>query len=166
LETLRRTDEMMTEEMRQEQMQQAARIATDLKARFPALEISGQAYAEPADYIAGGHTKPPRYVAVYVTLVPGTVRMVILLSGAGLNVHGYQLRGMAERKVEADKFREFMQRNHSDIEIPNRTSERPYARVPIWENLRGASDDHDAIARNVLVALAFIAKLPTPRWDQ
>ena len=32
LETLRRTDEMMTEEMRQEQMQQAARIATDLKA--------------------------------------------------------------------------------------------------------------------------------------
>jgi hypothetical protein len=59
-----------------------------------------------------------------------------------------------------------MQRNHPDIEIPNKTSERPYARVPIWEKLRDASDDHEAIARNVLVALAFVANVPTPRWDQ
>lgn len=163
--TDKETDEMTLEEMRQAQIKQAARIAADLQARFPALEISGQAYAEPTHYIAGEHQNPPRYVAIYVTLVPETVRMVILLSGAGLNVHGYQLRGMAERKAEADKFREFMQRNHPDIKIPNKTSERPYARVPIWEKLRDASDDYEAIARSVLVALAFVANVPIPRWD-
>lgn len=157
---------MTDEAMRQAQIEQAARIAADLQARFPVLEISGQAYAEPTDYIPGEGKNPPRYVAIYVTLVPGTVRMVILMSGAGLNVHGYQLRGMAERKAEADKFREFMrQRNHPEIAIHNEDSDRPYARVPIWKGLRDASDDHEAIARNVLVALAFVANVPTPRWD-
>lgn len=157
---------MTDEDMRQAQIEQAARIAADLQVRFPVLEISGQAYAEPTDYIPGEGNKPPRYVAIYVTLVPRTVRMVILMSGAGLNVHGYQLRGMAERKAEADKFREFMrQRNHPDIAIHNEDSERPYARLPIWKGLRDASDDHEAIARNVLNALAFVANIPTPRWD-
>lgn len=156
---------MTDEAMRQAQIEQAARIADDLHARFPALEISGQAYAEPTDYLQGEGKNPPRYVAIYVTLVPGTVRMVILMSGAGLNVHGYQLRGMAERKAEADKFREFMQRNHPDIAIHNKDSERPYARLPIWKDLQDASNDHEAIARNVLNALAFVASVPPPRWD-
>jgi hypothetical protein len=86
---------MTDEEMRQTQIEQAARIAADLQAWFPALEISGQAYAEPTHYVAGEHQNPPRYVAIYLTLVPETVRMVILLSEARLNVHFYQLRGMA-----------------------------------------------------------------------
>jgi hypothetical protein len=42
---------------------------------------------------------------------------------------------MVEGKAEADKFRELMQRNHPDIDIQDNTSERPYARVPIWEKL-------------------------------
>lgn len=61
--------------------------------------------------------------------------------------HGCQLRGMAEGKAEADKFRALMQRNHPDIDIQDNTSERPYARVPIWEKLRDASDDYKAITR-------------------
>jgi len=153
------------EELREAQIQQATLIVADLRRRFPALEISGQAYAEPTHYVAGEHHNPPRYVAIYVTLVPEAVRMVILMSGAGLNVHGYQLRGMAEGKTEADKFRDFMRREHRVIEIHNEESARPYARVPAWEKLRDASDDHEAIARNVLVGLAFIAKLPSPRWE-
>lgn len=157
---------MTKEEMRQAQINQAARIANELKVRFPALEISGQSYAEPTHYVEGEHHNQPRYVAVYVTLVPETVRMIIVLSEAGQNVHGYQLRGMSERRVEADKFRDFMQTNHPKITIRNQESDRPYARVPIWEKLRDASDDYEAIARNVLVALAFLAKLPSPRWDQ
>lgn len=161
---------MTDEEMRQAQIEQAARIAADLQARFPALEISGQAYAEPTDYIPGEGKNPPLYVAIYVTLVPGTVRMVILMSGAGLNMHGYQLRGMAERKAEADRFREFMQRNHPDIEIRKEDSYCPYARVPVWEegkgkeNLRVKNDNFEEIARNVIVGLAFVANVPPPRW--
>jgi hypothetical protein len=162
---------MTDEEMRQAQIEQAARIAADLQARFPALEISGQAYAEPTHHVAGDGNKPPRYVAVYVTLIPKTVRMVILLSGAGLNNHGYQLRGMSETLEDGARFQEFMERAHPSITIKNEGSERPYTRVPLWEqgkgakNLRIENDDFEAIAWNVLVGLAFIAKLPTTRWN-
>lgn len=156
--------------MEQTQIEQATRIAEVLKAKFPALEISGQAYAEPTHYVAGEGNNPPRYVAVYVTLVPKTVRMVILLSGAGLNNHGYQLRGMSETVEDGARFQEFMQWAHPDIAIKNEGSERPYARVPAWEqgkgakNLRVENDDFEATTWNVLIGLAFIAKLPTPRW--
>lgn len=145
---------MTEEEMRQEQIKQATKIAKVLKERFPALEVSGQEYAE-----------SKRYVAVYVTLVPNTVRLVILLSDAGLNANGFHLRGMADLVAEADEFRAFMRRTHPEIKIRNEKSCRPYARVPVWQGLRIANDDHEEIARNVLVGLAFIANLPTPRWD-
>jgi len=57
-------DDMKADQRRYGHYEQAAAIADDLHRRFPALEISGPEEAESG-----------RYIAVYVMLVPGLVRM-------------------------------------------------------------------------------------------
>lgn len=150
---------MILEEMRQAHIahghhEQAARIADTLKSRFPALDISRPEGAESG-----------KFIAVYVTLVRNTMRMALLLTYPQDDHHVYQLRGVNEQKPEAARFEEFISRQHQGIEIHRRGSNFAYARVPAWENQFISNSDHDAIAWNVLVALAFVANLPTPRWD-
>lgn len=59
---------------------QAATIADELRRAFPALEIIGPEEAE-----------SKRYVAVYVTLVPGRVRMRILRALESVAGHGLEV---------------------------------------------------------------------------
>jgi len=150
---LRKEIKMDLEKIRQAHIkhghhEQAGRIAERLKARFPALEISDAEDAE-----AG------RYVAVYVTLVPETVRMMIQLKDSDQNHHVYQLRGAAESKADGARFEEFMKQKHNDIDILNPGSPRPYVRVPSWKGLFTTNEEHEMIAKQVLIGLAFIAKL-------
>lgn len=133
--------------------EQAARITQYLRSRFPALTVS-----EPEDAEAG------RYVAVYVTLVPDVVRMMIQLKDGDQNHHVYQLRGVAEAVEAGVKFVEFITQEHPGLLILNSGSNRPYARVPSWQDLFTPNEDYETIAQNVLVGLAFIAKLPNLQW--
>jgi len=153
------------EQMRQNHVEnghheQAEAIAADLRRRFPALEITG-----PEDVESG------RYIGVYVTLVPGTLRLLIQLKDNEKNHHAYLLWSTSPATTDCDRFKEFMDREHGGIEIKNEGSERPYVRVPAWEQVKGAqnllvkNNNFDEIARNILVGLAFIAKLPTPQWN-
>ena len=147
------TDRMTLEEMRQAHIahghhEQAQRIAKDLEDRFPALEISG-----PEDWESG------QYVCVFVTLIENVLRMMIQLTYSDKDRHYYQLKPASTGKEDIEVFTQLMQTRFSEAELL-----ADYARVPGWPREGTPNADFETIAKQVLVALAFVASVPTPRW--
>jgi hypothetical protein len=145
---------MTLEEMRQAQIahghhEQAKQIAKDLEARFPALEISG-----PEDWESG------QYVCVFVTLIDNVLRMMIQLTYSDKDRHYYQLKPASTSKEDIKLFTELMRTRFSEVEPL-----ADYARVPDWPREGTSNTDFETIAKQVLVALAFVANVPTPRWE-
>jgi hypothetical protein len=145
---------MTLEEMRQAHIahghhEQAKRIAKDLEARFPALEISG-----PEDWESG------QYVCVFVTLIENVLRMMIQLTYSDKDRHYCQLKPASTSKEDIELFTELMRTRFSEVEPL-----ADYARIPGWPREGTSNSDFETIAKQVLVALAFVAKVPAPRWD-
>ncbi len=118
---------------------QAMAIVTDLRRRFPALEVTG-----PEDAESG------RYIAAYVTLVPGLVRMRMHLTSSGLNQHSYNLQPVTETMADQRRFVDYMTRHHPSIPLKKGGH---YAKLPGWARVNVQNDNHAAIARHVEAAL-------------
>ena len=126
---------------------QAEAIANDLRRRFPALEITG-----PEE--AGSGT----YIAVYVTLVPGLVRMRVHLTSSGLNQHSYNLQPASETMADQRRFVEYMAGHHPAIPLKKGGH---YAKLPGWARANVKNDNHAMIAQHVKDALkVFTGALP------
>jgi hypothetical protein len=126
---------------------QAEAIADDLHRRFPALEISGPEEAESG-----------KYIAVYVTLVPGLVRMRMHLTSSGLNQHSYNLQPVTETMADQRRFVAYMAVHHPTIPLKKGGH---YAKLPGWARANVNNDNHAMIARYVHDALkVFTGELP------
>lgn len=125
-------------------LKMAADIAADLRAQFPALKIEG-----PGDWEGG------RYVAVFVTLVPGRVRMIIQLTDSGRDQHVYNLKPQSDDKADVEQFGTFMQARYPQIALRNHGQ---YAKLPAWTGLKLDNLDHDAIGEQVQYALNFFGE--------
>lgn len=122
---------------------QGVAIAAELRQKFPALEIVG-----PEDAESG------RYVAVYVTLVPGLVRMRMHLTSSGLNQHSYNLQPITESVADQRRFVEFMTDHHRSIPLKKGGH---YAKLPGWDRANVKNDSHSTIAKHVQGALKILA---------
>jgi hypothetical protein len=121
----------------------ADNIAADLRRRHPALNISA-----PCEWESG------RYIAVFVTLVPGVLRMIIQLTDSGRDQHVYNLKPQSDDQTDVDRFVEFM-KSYPTIKIRNHGL---YAKLPSWERLKLSNHDHDGIDIQVKRALNFFGK--------
>lgn len=121
----------------------AENIVEYLNERFPSLEID-----EPNFWESG------RYVAIFITLVPGEVRMMIQLTDSGKSQHVYNLKPMSESKKDVDKFVRYMERKYPDIPLKRNGQ---YAKLPAWRGLKVANVDHETIAAEVERAKNFFA---------
>ena len=119
-------------------------IAADLRRRHPTLNIS-----TPCEWESG------RYVAVFVTLVPGVVRMIIQLTDSGRDQHVYNLKPHSDDQADVDRFVAFMPTHYPPIRIRNNGL---YAKLPDWTRLKLSNLDHDGIAMQVQYATNFFGK--------
>jgi hypothetical protein len=132
-------DEIRADHRRYGHAQQGDVIAAELRHRFPILEVTGPEEAESG-----------RYVAVYVTLVPGLVRMRMHLTSSGLNQHSYNLQPVTETVTDQQRFADYMLRHHPAIPLKKGGA---YAKLPGWARANVQNDNHAAIARHVQAAL-------------
>ena len=119
----------------------AENIAEYLSERFPDLEID-----EPVYWESG------RYIAVFINLVPGAVRMSILLTSSGKNQHVYNLKPMSESKSDIDRFVRYMNQNYPSIELKK---DGCYAQLQGWTNSPVKNNDYETIAKEVERAIGF-----------
>lgn len=139
-------EQMKQDHLRYGHLQQGAAIAADLRRRFPALEVTGPEEAESG-----------RYIAVYVTLVPGFVRMRMHLTSSGLNRHSYNLQPVTDRMADQRRFIDFMAAHHPSIPLKKGGD---YAKLPGWARANVKNDNHALIARHVQDALRALAWPP------
>ena len=119
-------------------------IARYLRAKFPDLKIDG-----PCDWEGG------RYIALFVTLVPDRMRMIIQLTDSGRDQHVYNLKPPSGAKADVDRFADFMQDGYPMIKV---RKEGHYAKLPAWTSLTVTNLDHAAIGQQVQYALNFFNK--------
>lgn len=140
-------DEIRADHRRYGHLQQGAAIVAELRNRFPGLEMIGPEEAESG-----------RYIAVYMTLVPGLVRMRMHLTSSGLNQHNYNLQPVTETMADQRRFVDYMTRHHVSIPLKK---EGHYAKLPGWARANVQNDNHAAIARHVEAALkVFVGASP------
>jgi hypothetical protein len=139
-------DEIRADHRRYGHMQQGAAIVAGLRNRFPALEVRGPEEAESG-----------RYIAVYVTLVPGVVRMRMHLTSSGLNQHSYNLQPVTETMADQRRFVDYMTRHHASIPLKKGGH---YAKLPGWARANVQNDNHAAIAKHVEAALKVLIGTP------
>lgn len=132
-------DDMRADHRRYGHLQQGADIVAELRNRFPALEVTGPEEAESG-----------KYVAVYVMLVRGLVRMRMHLTSSGLNQHSYNLQPVTETMADQRRFVDYMTRHHPSIPLKKGGH---YAKLPGWARANVQNDNHAAIARHVEAAL-------------
>lgn len=119
-------------------------VALYLRVKFPDLQIEG-----PCDWEGG------RYIALFVTLVPDRVRMIIQLTDSGRDQHVYNLKPPSAAKADVDRFADFMQDKDPTIKV---RKEGHYAKLRAWTNLKVTNLDHAAIGQQVQYALNFFSK--------
>lgn len=111
--------------------------------------LSGATVEDPCFWESG------RYIAIFVTLVPNKVRMIIQLTDSGRNQHVYNLKPMSERQQDVALFKKYMTECHPDVELRNRGL---YAKLPEWPvNFAVLNEDLDAISEQVNYALEFFS---------
>jgi hypothetical protein len=132
-------EQMKQDHLRYGHHAQATAIAADLRRRFPTLEIAGPEEAESG-----------RYIAIYVLLVKGLVRMRMHLTSSGLNQHSYNLQPVTESIADQRRFVDYMARHHPSIPLKKGGH---YAKLPGWARANVQNDNHAAIARHVKAAL-------------
>jgi hypothetical protein len=119
----------------------AEKMVADLRVKHATLTIEG-----PCDWENG------RYIAVFLTLVPDSIRMLIQLTDSGLNQHVYNLKPMSEGKVDVDRFVNHMTARHPDVPLQNAGL---YAKLPAWKNRRASNTDLQGVSEQVLHAQRF-----------
>lgn len=127
----------------------AEEITEYLRERFPNLQID-----EPCFWESG------RYVAVFVTLIPGCVRLVIQLTDSGKNHHVYNLKPVSEATKDVSKFVEFMKENHIGVELKNNGR---YCKLPSWSALAVKNESLDEIVEQVRYAEAYLVHPDKPQ---
>ena len=140
-------DDMRADHRRYDHRGQATAIAADLRQRFPALEIIG-----PEDAESG------KYIAVYVTLVSGLVRMRMHLTSSGLNQHSYNLQPVTETMADQRRFIGYMAHHHPSISLKKGGH---YAKLPGWARANVKNNNHSGIARHVQDALKVFTNMPS-----
>lgn len=118
-------------------------IAADLRRRHPSINIGN-----PCEWESG------RYIAVFVTLVPSAVRMIIQLTDSGRDQHVYNLKPQSDDQADVDHFVAFM-KTYPKIKIRNHGL---YAKLPAWTRLKLSNLDHDGIDMQVQYALNLFGK--------
>lgn len=113
-----------------------------LRDRFPEMQID-----EPCFWESG------RYVAVFVTLVPNAVRMIIQLTDSAKHQHVYNLKPMSEAKTDVTRFVDYLGANHKDVKTTNGGKN---GKLPNWSALEVKNDALDQIAEQVLYARRFL----------
>jgi hypothetical protein len=139
-------DEIRADHRRYGHLQQGAAIVAELRNRFPALEVLGPEEAESG-----------RYIAVYVTLVLGVVRMRMHLTSSGLNQHSYNLQPITETMADQRRFVDYMTRHHPSIPLKKGGH---YAKLPGWARANVQNYNHTSIARHVETALKVFVGTP------
>jgi hypothetical protein len=132
---------MLERHERHGHLSMAEDIAAHLKREFPQLAIE-----EPCFWENG------RYVAVFVTVVPDAVRMIVQLTDSGKHRHVYNLKAMSERQEDVRKFEECIEQ-HRLAELALKNGGR-YAKLPEWQDLRVSNLDWPRISVEVRRALA------------
>jgi hypothetical protein len=104
------------------------------------------------------------YVAVFVELVPDTVRMIIQLTSSDRNRHSYNLKPMTERADDKNRFVSYLEKCKSDGFIPYDDKVKSedwipdggsYAWLPEWKRGKLTSNiDQQAILRQVQYAIS------------
>jgi hypothetical protein len=113
-----------------------------LRDQFPELQID-----EPCFWESG------RYVAVFVTLVPNAVRMIIQLTDSPRHQHVYNLKPVSEAKPDVTRFVDYLRANHKDVEIMNRGR---YCKLPAWSALKVNNVALEEVAEQVRYARRFL----------
>jgi hypothetical protein len=131
--------QMKQDHMRYDHHGQAATIADELRNGFPELKVIGPEEAESG-----------KYIAVYVMLVSGLVRMRIHLTSSGLNQHSYNLQPITESLADQRRFVTYMTLHHPSIPLKKGGH---YAKLPGWARANVKNDNHAMIARYVQDAL-------------
>lgn len=141
-------NEMRADHRRYGHLRQGGDIVADLRNRFPALEVIGPEEAESG-----------KYIAVYITLVPGLVRMRIHLTSSGRNQHSYNLQPVTETLADQRRFVDYMARHHPSIPLKKNGH---YAKLPGWVRANVQNDNHAAVAQHVEAALkVFVGASPS-----
>jgi hypothetical protein len=122
-------------------MKMAEDIAAYLTSTDKSLEIEG-----PIEWQGG------RYIAIFVTLVPGYVRMIIQLTDSGLHQHVYNLKPMSNSKADLEAFCDWMARHHPERPLPNGGR---HAKLPAWENQKYPNSDLSGILDQIRHAQAW-----------
>jgi len=122
----------------------AEKITEYLREEFPELKID-----EPCFWESG------RYVAVFITLVPDVVRLIIQLTDSGKNQHVYNLKPVSDAMADVSEFKEYIEKNHNDIELRN---EGRYCKLPAWQNLTVNNEALEEIAGQVRYAQSIIGR--------
>jgi hypothetical protein len=110
--------------------------------RFPKLQID-----EPCFWESG------RYVAVFVTLVPNSVRMIIQLTDSAKNQHVYNLKAVSEASADVERFKGYMRKNHQEIQLMNNNR---YCKLPAWSALKVDNISLDEVVEQVHYAQRFL----------
>lgn len=131
--------QMKQAHLRYDHQGQAATIAAELRNRFPTLQVIGPEQAEPG-----------KYIAVYVMLVSGPVRMRMHLTSSGLNQHSYNLQPITGSLADQRRLVAYMSRHHPSIPLKKGGH---YAKLPGWARANVQNDNHATIARHVQDAL-------------
>lgn len=95
-----------------------------------------------------------RYIALFVTLVPGKVRMIVQLTDSGRHQHVYNIIPITNRKADKDAFVQFMEEHHKDLDL---MKDGLYCKLPGWENLKVKNEDIPEIIAQVRYAQRFFA---------
>lgn len=121
------------------------KMATDIAAYLTSqdgnLDIDG-----PCEWEGG------RYIALFVTLVPEYVRMIIQLTDSGLHQHVYNLKPISNSKSDRTQFCDWMSRHHPDIPLPNGGR---HAKLTDWENRKYPNNDLADILKEIRRAQAW-----------
>ncbi|MBK1620758.1 hypothetical protein CKO42_20450 [Lamprobacter modestohalophilus] len=117
---------------------QAEDIAEHLRKTYPKLVID-----DPCFWESG------RYVAVFIMLVPETVRMIIQLTDSGQHQHVYNLLPMSGLTQDRNCFVSYMTDHHPDLDLRNGGR---YAKLPAWDPLKIKNDDLNAVSKQVRYA--------------
>lgn len=93
-----------------------------------------------------------RYIALFVTLVPGAVRMIVQLTDSAKHKHVYNIIPMSNRKADREAFVQYMNANHSDVELKKGGL---YCKLPGWENLKVKNENLPEILAQVRYAQRY-----------
>lgn len=123
-------------------MNMAADIAAYLSSQDGSLRIDGPSECE------GG-----RYIALFVTLVPGYVRMIIQLTDSGLHQHVYNLKPVSNSRDDLDRFADWMSRHHPTVPLTNGDRN---AKHPAWKGQKYSNTDHSGILEQIRYAQSWL----------